>query len=39
MPATDYSGSDSFTYHANDGALDSNIATVTIKIVAPPVCR
>ena len=24
--------SDSFTYHANDGALDSNVATVTITI-------
>ncbi|MEC3874303.1 Ig-like domain-containing protein [Chryseobacterium salviniae] len=27
---------DSFTYHINDGELDSNIATVTIKIGPPP---
>ena len=29
LPDADYNGSDSFTYHANDGVLDSNIATVT----------
>jgi VCBS repeat-containing protein len=28
--------SDSFTYHAHDGALDSTIATVTITFNAPP---
>jgi len=28
--------SDSFTYHINDGELDSNIATVTVKIGPPP---
>lgn len=27
---------DSFTYHINDGELDSNIATVTVKIGPPP---
>ncbi len=32
MPALNYNGSDSFTYKANDGALDSNIATVTITV-------
>ena len=31
-PNTDYSGVDSFTYKANDGSLDSNIATVTITV-------
>jgi len=31
-PTADYTGSDSFTYKANDGAADSNIATVTITI-------
>ena len=29
-PATDYNGTDSFTYKANDGELDSNVATVSI---------
>src|SRR4029079_12880794 len=29
-----YSGSDSFTYTANDGFLDSNVATVTITVSA-----
>jgi len=33
-PAADYSGSDSFTYEASAGGLDSNIATVTITISA-----
>src|SRR5204862_82185 len=40
LPATNYVGSDSFTYQANDGALNSGIATVTITITAvndPPV--
>jgi VCBS repeat-containing protein/predicted outer membrane repeat protein len=31
-PALNYNGSDSFTYHANDGALNSSIATVSITI-------
>ncbi len=31
-PKTAYSGADSFTYKANDGYHDSNIATVTIKV-------
>lgn len=31
-PNTGFSGIDSFTYKANDGSLDSNIATVTITI-------
>ena len=33
VPATGYSGSDSFTYAASDGTLSSEIATVSIKIM------
>jgi VCBS repeat-containing protein len=39
-PAANYNGSDSFTYHASDGSLNSNVATVTITITPvndPPV--
>src|SRR5207247_106422 len=32
IPATNYLGSDSFTYKANDGQADSGIATVSITI-------
>jgi VCBS repeat-containing protein len=32
MPVADYNGSDSFSYKANDGKLDSAAATVTITI-------
>jgi VCBS repeat-containing protein len=31
-PTLDFNGTDSFTYQANDGALDSNIVTVTITV-------
>jgi len=31
-PDADFFGADSFTYRANDGALDSNIATVTLQV-------
>ena len=31
-PSAGYSGVDTFTYHANDGAADSNLATVSITI-------
>jgi hypothetical protein len=39
-PAANYNGSDSFTFKANDGTADSNIATVSITVNAindPPV--
>ena len=35
VPEPHYVGPDSFTYKANDGALDSNLATVTINLVPP----
>ncbi len=31
-PNANWNGTDSFTYTANDGALDSNVATVTITV-------
>jgi large repetitive protein len=31
-PAANYNGPDSFTYKANDGALDSNVPTVSITV-------
>ena len=31
-PAANYNGADSFTYKANDGAADSNVATVTLTV-------
>jgi VCBS repeat-containing protein len=39
-PASNYSGADSFAYHANDGSLNSNTVTVSITVVhvnQPPV--
>jgi VCBS repeat-containing protein len=40
-PSAGYSGADSFAYKANDGTLDSNVATVSITVSAggnaPPV--
>jgi VCBS repeat-containing protein len=33
-PAANYSGADSFTYRANDGSVDSNVATVSITVTA-----
>src|SRR5262249_22677152 len=33
-PFADYNGTDSFTYKANDGQLDSNVATVSLTITA-----
>ncbi len=39
-PASGFVGQDSFTYKANDGSLDSNVATVTISVLdtKPPTC-
>jgi hypothetical protein len=34
-PDTDYVGADSFTFKANDGIVDSNIATVSITVIDP----
>lgn len=36
IPDPDYCGSDSFTYYANDGADNSNIAVVTIEVECDP---
>src|SRR5439155_26935747 len=33
-PTANYNGPDSFTYKANDGTADSNVATVTIAVAA-----
>jgi VCBS repeat-containing protein len=35
-PAPGFFGTDSFTYKANDGQLDSNVATVTLTVVGRP---
>jgi VCBS repeat-containing protein len=35
-PNTGYVGTDTFTYQANDGTTDSNIATVSILVTEPP---
>ena len=32
VPNTHWTGTDTFTYHVNDGLVDSNIATVTIDV-------
>src|SRR5207247_3552376 len=32
VPADYFNGTDTFTYRANDGTLDSNLATVTITV-------
>ena len=38
-PNTNHVGTDSFTFKANDGTTDSNIATVGISIQEPPVAN
>ena len=38
-PVAGYSGSDAFTYHANDGQADSNDATVQITVSAGEIAR
>lgn len=35
-PIPHYVGPDLFTFKANDGAKDSNVSTVTIKVIEPP---
>ncbi|MEL6110178.1 MAG: Ig-like domain-containing protein, partial [Planctomycetota bacterium] len=35
VPAAGFIGLDSFTYQASDGVSDSNVATVTVEVVAP----
>jgi hypothetical protein len=35
-PVANYSGSDSFTFKANDGKVDSNIATVSVTVSSQP---
>ena len=35
-PAANYNGTDAFTFSANDGTVDSNVATVSITVVAVP---
>ena len=37
-PDPGFTGIDSFTYRANDGSADSNLATVTIDVAAPVAC-
>src|SRR5207237_8716009 len=34
-PVAGFTGTDSFTYVANDGTVDSNVATVTITVTDP----
>lgn len=35
-PNSHFNGTDTFTYKANDGSLDSNVVTVTINVTAQP---
>lgn len=35
-PDAGFSGTDTFTYQANDGTVDGPVTTVTIRVVAPP---
>jgi VCBS repeat-containing protein len=35
-PNTNFNGADSFTFKANDGTLDSNIATISLTVFAVP---
>lgn len=37
-PRNGFSGSDSFTFKANDGKTDSNIATISITVTASQMC-
>ena len=35
-PAVHYTGPDSFTFKVNNGVMDSNVATVSLTVMAPP---
>ncbi len=35
-PATNFTGPDSFTYHASDGSLSSNVVSVNINVTSTP---
>jgi VCBS repeat-containing protein len=37
IPNASFTGVDTFTYHETNGAMNSNTATVSIDVVAPPV--
>ncbi len=37
-PGVSFTGLDSFTFKANDGSLDSNVATVNITVSSSPAC-
>jgi PKD repeat protein len=37
-PFAGFSGTDTFTYAAWDGSIDSNLATVTVAVASPPPC-
>jgi hypothetical protein len=32
-----FAGTDSFTYTANDGSVDSNVATISARVIGPPI--
>ena len=32
-----FAGTDTFTYTANDGVVDSNVATISAKVIGPPI--
>jgi len=38
FPFTGFAGTDTFTYAAWDGSIDSNLATVTVAVASPPPC-
>ena len=38
VPAAGYTGGDSFTFKANDGDLDSNMATISMTVTPPASC-
>ncbi|HEX8164633.1 MAG TPA: Ig-like domain-containing protein, partial [Beijerinckiaceae bacterium] len=38
-PATDFAGSDSFAFKANDSAADSNVGTITVAVNDSPVAQ